>query len=234
MVVIALGGQTGGGGRIVGPVVADRLGIDYVDRLILTQAAIELGATVGALHEIEEKRPSNSDRFFSSIQKILHKYALANTNIDPYSGQSAIALLLNEYEDESNPLITTGQELDHDNYIVVMAQVINELANKGDVVIVGRGACIILRDNPNVLRVGLIANLEDRINRIMEREGVTHEKAVGIIAGRDESRNGYFTKSFNIPDPDSPSNYHYVLNTSELDINDCANIIKSSCALIYG
>ena len=49
MAVIALGGQTGGGARLLGPIVAQKLGADYVDRSILQKAASELGATVGAL-----------------------------------------------------------------------------------------------------------------------------------------------------------------------------------------
>ena len=34
MAVITIGGLTGGGGRLVGPIVAQQLGADYVDRLI--------------------------------------------------------------------------------------------------------------------------------------------------------------------------------------------------------
>ena len=47
MAVIALGGQTGGGARLLGPMVAQKLGSDYLDRSILQKTARELGATVG-------------------------------------------------------------------------------------------------------------------------------------------------------------------------------------------
>ncbi len=51
MAVVTMGGLTGGGGRLLGALVAQRLGADYVDRLILTDTARHVGATVEALHQ---------------------------------------------------------------------------------------------------------------------------------------------------------------------------------------
>ena len=42
MVVLTLGGQTGGGARLLGPLVAQALDADYVDRLILQAVAHDL------------------------------------------------------------------------------------------------------------------------------------------------------------------------------------------------
>ena len=55
MAVVTLGGLTGGGGRLLGPMVAERLASDYVDRIILTKAAREIGSTVEALHQREQR-----------------------------------------------------------------------------------------------------------------------------------------------------------------------------------
>ena len=46
MTVITLGGLTGGGARTLGPIIAQKLDADYVDRLILTNVARHVGATV--------------------------------------------------------------------------------------------------------------------------------------------------------------------------------------------
>ena len=40
MAVITMGGLAGGGARSLGPIVAQRLGADYVDRLILSDGAL--------------------------------------------------------------------------------------------------------------------------------------------------------------------------------------------------
>ena len=53
MSVVAMSGLTGGGARVLGPLVAERLDADYVDRLILINAARHVGATVEALAERE-------------------------------------------------------------------------------------------------------------------------------------------------------------------------------------
>ena len=45
MSIVTLSGLTGGGARRLGPDIARRLGADYVDRLILTDAARHVGAT---------------------------------------------------------------------------------------------------------------------------------------------------------------------------------------------
>ena len=53
MAVVTLGGLTGGGGRLLGPKLAERLNADYVDRLILTNAARHAG--VGLVAERDEQ-----------------------------------------------------------------------------------------------------------------------------------------------------------------------------------
>ena len=48
MNVVTLNGQLGGAAREVGQEVARRAGADYVDRLLLAEAAKRVGATVSA------------------------------------------------------------------------------------------------------------------------------------------------------------------------------------------
>ena len=60
MTVVALGGLTGAGARTMGPILAERMGADYVDRLILTNVARHVGATVEALHQREERPPTSA------------------------------------------------------------------------------------------------------------------------------------------------------------------------------
>ena len=69
MPIVSLSGLTGGGARKLGPEIAERLGADYVDRLILTRAAREIGATVEALHDREERIVTRGERFLRIVQK---------------------------------------------------------------------------------------------------------------------------------------------------------------------
>ena len=205
MSVITLGGLSGGGARLLGPMVAEKLGADYVDRLILTDVARQVGATVEALHQREERPPTRGERFSRVLQRILERSAVTGAGGDPYFGPGIAAFLTEEYENLPRSTITRGHELEDQPYIDALRKVMRELAAAGDVIFVGRGAHIILKDVPNVLRVGVIAGMEDRVIRIMERERLDRAQAEKTVMERDEAREYYFKRYFDIDSPTTQS-----------------------------
>ena len=225
MSIVTLSGLTGGGARRLGPVIAQRLGADYVDRLILTDAARHVGATVAALHEREERPPTRGERFTGMVQRILERAAVSGAAGDPYFGPSAVSLLTEEFEELPQPTITRGHEIEDEQYHHALSQVIHDLANTGNVVIVGRGSPVILGDVPTALRVGTVANREDRVARVMEVDRLGRDEAEQTIIDRDQARAYYYKRYFNIDDPDDPNLYHFVLNTSDLGIEYATNIV---------
>ena len=90
----------------------------------------------------------------------------------------------------------------------------NGLADEGNVVIVGRGSPIILSGRNDVFRVGLIANLEERISRVMKVWSLNLDDAKSMISRRDEARSYYVKRYFGVDDPDAAEIYHMVINTS--------------------
>ena len=228
MAVITMGGLTAGGGRLLGPMVAQRLGADYVDRLILTDAARDLGATVEALHQREQRPPTMGERLGGVLQRILERSALTGAGGDPYFGPGAMAFLTEEFEDLPQPTITKGHELEDEKYIAAMRNVMKELASSGNVVIVGRGGSVILGNDPKVLRVGVVARLEDRVTRIMERERVDRAEAAKTVDARDRARADYYKRHFGIDDPEDPELYHLVLNTSDMDLEYSTEIVAQA------
>ena len=235
MAVIALGGLTGGGGRHLGPLVARELGADYVDRLILTEVAREVGATVEALHQREERPPTRGEKFARVLQRILERSAATGVGSDPYFGPGVAPFLSEEYENLPQPTITRGHELEDDKYIEAIRTVIRDMAASDNTVLVGRGAYIILRDNPEVLRVGVVAYFEDRVSTIMKREHLGHDEAVQVILARDQARSLYFQRFFGIDQPDSPELYHLVINSSAVDMDYATSVvIRASEALLDG
>ena len=235
MAVITMGGLTGGGGRILGQMVAQRLGADYVDRLILTNAGRQMGATAEALHQREERPPTRGERFSRILQRILERSALSGAGGDPYFSPSAVAFLTQEYEDLPQPTVTKGHELEDETYIEGMRSVMRELAAEGNAVVVGRGGSIILKDIPTVLRVGVVASLEDRISRIMERERLLRGQAEQVVDARDKARAYYFKRFFDIDDPEDPESYHLTINSSEVSMEYGTEVVlQASKALEEG
>lgn len=235
MAVITLSGLAGGGSRSLGPIVAQKTGADYVDRLILASVARDVGATVEALNQREERPPTRGERFSRVLQRILARSAVTGAGGDPYFGPGIPTFLTEEYEDVTQPTITRGHELEDERYFEAVRSVIRELAAQGNVVIVGRGANVILRDIPSVLRVGVVARLEDRVRVIMERECVDEANALSTIEARDRARAHFFSQFFGLAAPDAPELYHLVINTSDVGPDYAADmVIEAEVALQDG
>lgn len=92
-------------------------------------------------------------------------------------------------------------------------KLIQELANKGDCVIVGRCADYILQNNPNCLRVFLHAPLNIRKKKVAVKEQITEKEAEDLIRTKDKQRADnyrYYTRQI----WGLSSNYHLSLDTS--------------------
>ena len=98
MAVITINGQIGTGAPEISSEVARLLGIDYVDRLILAEAAKRLGATVEALAEREQRPLTRGDRIARFLQSALERSAAAGTGGDPYFGPGLGTMLGREYQ----------------------------------------------------------------------------------------------------------------------------------------
>ena len=225
MYTITLGGMSGGGARDIGPIVAQKLKADYVDRIFLSNIAKDVGATVEALHQREEKLPSRSEKWIHVIQRLLERSAVTGSAGDPYFGPGITTLLTEEYEDISQPTITRGHEVEDDVYIEAIESAMKEMAADGDVVFIGRGGHVILKDMPNVLRVGVVASFEDRVKTLMAREAIDSDKAIVTLEQRDQARKYFFKKYFELDEPDNPNLFHFTINSSEMSTNYAAEMI---------
>jgi cytidylate kinase len=205
--------------------VANRLEADYVDRLILTGAAKEVGATVEALLEREERPPTRGERISRLIQRILERSAVSGAGGDPYFGPGAVAFLTQEYEDLPQPTITKGHEVEDEAYLEGLRNVLNDVASSGNVVIVGRSGSAILKADPRVLRIGVYAEYEDRLARIMERDGIGTSEAADVITDRDRAREYHFKRFFGMDNPEDVRQFHISINTSVIGLEYAAGLV---------
>ena len=231
MAVITIEGRIGSGTTEVGRMVARELGIDYIDRLLLADIARRCGTTVEALADTERRVPSRASRFAYLIQRMLQRSAVAGMGGDPYFGPGIETLLARPYHDLEEPLATSAEEVDAQRFIDTTAGVITDLAEIGNVVILSRGGAAILRDRPDVLRVGLIAHQNERVRRIMERERLSEEDAIEWIEHSDQAQLQYFEKAF-ATTPLDPFLYHFVLHTGEIGVEHATQIIVDAVRLM--
>lgn len=100
-----------------------------------------------------------------------------------------------------------------DNIFAAESKVINELASKGNCVVIGRCADYILRDRPHCMRIFLHAPAEYRVKRIMRTENLSHDaaltKAIQMNRKRSDNYHYYTHQPWGLS-----RNYHLTLDTS--------------------
>jgi len=97
-------------------------------------------------------------------------------------------------------------------------------AQKDNVVYHGLAGHLLLKGVPHVLKVRIIANLEDRVKSEMEREGIPKQEALSLIVKDDQQRRKW-TQSLYSADPWDSSLYDLVIHIHKLTIADVVDLV---------
>ena len=109
------------------------------------------------------------------------------------------------------------------------AEEILDLANQGNVLIRGWGACLVLREVPHVVRVRVCAPMEVREQAVMERSGITYRSAARREIERNDAAHKITLQSAYGIDREDSMLYDLVLNTDRNSIATCARLV---CELV--
>ena len=224
MAVVTINGATGVGALEVGVEVAALLDADYVDRILLAEAAKRVGSTVQVLEMKEQQLVPFRDRLAYFLQTMLERSAMSGAGGEPYFSPGMEYLPAEEYTDLAHEPRTAAQRLNDEHYIEATSSVMKDLAKAGNVVISGRGSNMILKDMPEVLHVALLAPMDRRIDTIIEREHLSRVEATKYVEAMEKAREAYFKKFFNVS-PDDPTLYHMVVNEGGMSLKTVAEIV---------
>lgn len=108
-------------------------------------------------------------------------------------------------------------------YVHRLVKVLLSLAADGECVIVGRGAGFRL-PMETTLRVGLVAPLKDRTQRIASEQQTSKQEAASQIKKIDHERRMFVKNHFH-KDPNELEHYDLVLNTSRFSDEQCASCV---------
>ena len=221
MPVITVSSQFGAGARQVGRAIADQLVLQYVDQAVLVDAARQLGVTVKRVSKHDERTDSLRQRLGHFLQRALERSA-AGGNVDPLMGAGNLELMLAQsYQDVMESEVPVF--IDDRTYLETITEVLNDLAQRGDVVIIGRGSQMILRDRPDTLHIQLVAEEEERLSRVMEWESVDREEAERRAHDFNRHRAAFHKKFWRV-DVWDPRLYDLVINTTHVSYEDAAKI----------
>ena len=105
-------------------------------------------------------------------------------------------------------------------------EILRGFAQMGSCVIAGRSGFFIFKDHPNKLNVFITASLPHRLNRVMNKQSVSEEKALTIIKELDRARENYIQRFAGVSRYDV-RNYDLVLSADGHSEEELADIILS-------
>ncbi len=196
--IITIGRQCGSGGHTIGKIVAERLGIPFYDKEIIKTVAKRSGLAEQTVEK--EGEYSTTSLLFNVATRGISSFDVADKD------NMLIRDIVNAYQTEY----------------------INELADKGPCVIVGRSADYILENRENCLNIFIHGDLADRSKRVVDEHGIAPAEAEKHVLERDKKRSKYYR---HITDKvwGLAANYDLCLNSSRFGIDGCVNLILDCC-----
>lgn len=210
MPVLTISRQLGSGGNEIAAALAERLRLRFVDREIIHRAANEAGVPKTMLTELTYEG-----------QRSLAERVLDIVNTMPVVPQTPHASLRETAAPVAMPpvsILTPAAPIfsqSMDAYVGVIAQIVRDLAAQGDIVIVGRGGQVILRERDDTLHVHIIAPFDQRVDTLTRREGINRREARARITASDRARSDYLRRYYHVLWSD-PALYDLVINMDKI------------------
>jgi len=178
--------------------VAQRLGVEFLDRAIPTRVAERLRVPIDDALAHDESLGDAIGRLVSTFA-LLPELAGAMAQAGYLSGE--------DYRRETERLIKEHTD--------------------GGAVILGRAGAVILRDHPEALHVRLDGPPERRVARAMEIEGLTKADAERLRKEGDRAREAY-VRHFYSCDARDPALYHLVIDSTAIPLETVAELIVTA------
>lgn len=160
------------------------------------------------------------------IQKVAEETGLSEETIEKEGEYSTTSILYNIATRGISGYNVAKNEnmLLRDQINAYQTNYIKELAEQGPCVIVGRSADYILEDRDDCVHVFIYGDLEDRMRRVENEHGVSSKDSKKHVLSRDKKRSKYYMyvtdRVWGLAE-----NYTVCLNSSELGIERCVDII---------
>lgn len=196
--LVTLSASFGAGGSRVAPAVAERLGVDLLDRAIPVKVAERLSVPLDDALAHDESLGDAIGRLASSFA-LLPELAGAMVQAGVLAGE--------DYRRETE-------------------RIIREHAADGAVVL-GRAGAIVLRDQPGALHVRLDGPQEARIAQAIELGGLERADAERMRRESDRAREAY-VRHFYGADARDRGLYHLVVDSTALPLDTVVELIVAA------
>jgi Cytidylate kinase-like family len=200
MTVVAISAAYGTRSGQIGPALAQRLGVPFVDRVIAHRVAGRLDVSVDEAVRNWEPRPQ------SFMERMVSAFLGADT-IAPIGPP---------------PDIVTPQDFRQATERAVLDQ-----AATGEGVILGRGCVAVLREDPAVLRVRLTGPADRRLEQAVAASGLSESQARDTMHHLDRYHAEYLKQFYGV-NIDDPTMYHLSIDATALDNDACVSLMVAA------
>lgn len=210
MQVVTISAAYGAGGSVVGPAVADRLGLPFVDRAIPEHVAAEIGCSL-------EAALAHDGRTESGLGRIL----LATARMPN--------ITLGGLESYVSPTDLMPEE----EFVRRAEAYINRVADTTGGVILGRAAAFVLAGRPDALHVRLDGPVEARVGQAAKLHDRDVASARKRMQENDRARDSY-VRHFYHADATDPRYYHLVVDSTALPLDAVTDLVARAAQAIAG
>ena len=201
--VITINRELGSGGRTVGRLLAEKLGVPYYDKALTKPLEEKFDMSIDQI----ERLKGNNRSWWENIKRVL------------ILGEGA-ANSSEYYDEEKKELITSEAVLKAEK------EILQSIANEESCVIAGRSAFFVTNGHQNRLNVLIQASMDHRVNRIMGKRGISEKEAKKIIKDVDETREEYLKNNAHTSRYDT-RNYDLVIKMDGKTEEDAVNVIMA-------
>jgi cytidylate kinase len=178
-----------------------------------------------AIITIARQIGSLGNEIAADVAQRLHYTLVDQTKLQ--EAAAAYGMLKSELEEvhERRPtLVTRYLTMRHRAYLDMIQTITYEYARADDVVLLGRGATVLLSDVPSALHVSMFAPVERRVEVVMAREGISRPLAEQLVRESDQDRAGYMRYLFD-RDWMDPLLYDVMINTQVVTREQACGLI---------
>lgn len=215
MSTITISRQYGSGGDEIAERLCEILGYQHFDKSLITQAAKEAGISEQEVYDYSEE----NHKVRSFLDRLFNRAAVMTPG--PW-GETAGMVYVED------------QLLNEEVMLSLVQKAIRSAYDAGNMVLLGRGSQMLLKDRPDVLHIRIEAPEEDRIQRVKEQlkqqrksfqaDLEIRREAQDLIHERDAASADYLKQYYEVNWADATL-YHIVLNTGKLTIDQATEII---------
>jgi cytidylate kinase len=203
MTLVALSASYGAGGSLIGPALAQRLDVPFLDRAIPAAVAQRLDVSLDDAAALDEESAGSS-----FIERMLRGFIGT---------------------DLGAPTPVPPEAFTAEDFRRATEEILVRQADSGEGVILGRGSVIVLRDDPRVMRVRLHGPPERRARQAMAIADISEETARETLQRMDRTHADYARHFYGV-DIHDPSLYHLMLDSTAIELQICVELIATAAS----